>query len=247
MNIIRIAALWTPLLLVACGQAEAQQGEQEPRWNQTYDYIDRLPAIRFHCEHGVLAGSYPPGRETTEVRFDDVCAYMGHVCLCGAGGYRISRIADSLLRGDDSLLERGEYTLISGRDHAVSDVIAFVLGCSRRNDSENNQYFVDETIEAPKREYHYFIGYPSHEKAVHIVYRKHLLIGNEQMDRLWRVESAYDKNPGDVSPADMQLYRKTMADMIKEVLENDTPGLFEATVIDYDAFRSHLDRLKSGR
>jgi hypothetical protein len=137
--------------------------------------------------------------------------------------------------------------LISSRDHAVSDVIAFVLGCSRRNDPEINQYFVDETIEAPVREYHYFIGYHPQKKAIHVIYRKHLLIGNEQMDRLWQVESAYDKNPGDVSPVDLQLYRDSMAEMIKEVLKNDKSGLFEATVTDYDTFLSRLDRLKSRR
>ncbi|MDI6808675.1 MAG: hypothetical protein QME66_06815 [Candidatus Eisenbacteria bacterium] len=193
-----------------------------------------------------MAGSYAPGRETAEVRFSDVSSYLGHVCLCGAGGYRISQIAVSMLKGDGGLLEKGDFALISSRDHTVSDVIAFVLGCTRRRDPDKNQYSIDEAIEAPRREYHYYIGYHPQKKAVHIVYRKHLLIGNEQMDRLWKVELAYDQNPATVSPSDLKLYQDTMVGMVKEVLTGQKEALFEAKLIDYDNFMSQLNRLKSG-
>ena len=139
---------------------------------------------------------------------------------------------------------KGDFTLISSRDHTVSDVIAYVLGCSRRNDPEKNQYFIDETIAALKREYHYFIGYHPQKKAVHIIYRKHLLIGNEQMDRLWQVELAYERNPEDISSSDLKLYQDTMAEMVKEVLTGQKEGLFEAKLIDFDTFLSHVTRMK---
>jgi hypothetical protein len=245
MNVVKIGLIWFLLVLAACNQSNSRF-ESESCWNQKYDYIYKIPAIRFHYDHGVLAGSYVPGHEITEVRFNDVCSFLGHVCLCGAGGYRISQIAGSLLSEDEQLLEKGELTLISSRDHSVSDVIAFVLGCARRNDPGQNQYFIDETIEAPKREYHYFIGYHSQKKAVHIIYRKHLLIGNEQMDRLWQVELAYDQNPQNVSPSDLRLYQDTMADMVREVLTGEKEGLFEAKLIDFDRFLLHLNRLKVG-
>ncbi|MGD8777448.1 MAG: FmdE family protein [Ignavibacteria bacterium] len=246
MNIIKISIMPLLLVLTACNQSDSQTTKSESRWNQKYDFINNIPAVTFHYDHGVLAGSYIPGRETTEVRFNDVSSYLGHVCLCGAGGYRISQLTENLLKEDEQLLEKGDFTLISSRDHTVSDVIAFVFGCTRRNDPGKNQYFIDETIETPKREYHYFIGYPPQKKAVHIIYRKHLLIGNEQMDRLWKVELAYDQNPADVSQSDLKLYRDTMVDMVKEVLTGQKEGLFEAKLIDYDEFMSHLNRLKSG-
>jgi hypothetical protein len=246
MNIIKICIMWLPLVLIACNQSDSQYIKSESRWNQKYDFIHKIPAIRFHYDHGVLAGSYVPGQEITEVRFNDVSSFLGHVCLCGAGGYRISQLAENLLKEDEQLLEKGEFTLISSRDHTVSDVIAFVLGCIRRNDPEKNQYFIDETIETPKRVYHYFVGYHPQKKAVHIIYRKHLLIGNEQMDRLWQVELAYDENPADVGPSDLRLYRDAMVDMVREVLTGQKEGLFEAKLIDFDAFLSHLNRLKLG-
>jgi len=50
--------------------------------------------------------------------------------------------------------------------------------------------FIDENIKANRREYHYQIAYPSNQKAVEIIYKKHLLVGNEHMDALWEIEKA---------------------------------------------------------
>jgi len=244
MKMIKFGIIWLLLVLTACIPSESQNIKNDSRWNQKYDFIYNIPPITFNYDHGVLAGSYVPGQETTEVRFDDVSSYLGHVCLCGAGGFRIAMITENLIRENGPVLEKGDFTLISSRDHTVSDVIAYVLGCSRRNDPDKNQYFIDETIEAPKREYHYYIAYHPQKKAVHIVYRKHLLIGNEQMDRLWQVELAYDQNPADISPSDFKLYQDTMVDMVTEVLSGPNEKLFEAMLIDYDEFLSHLNRLK---
>jgi len=66
----------------------------------------------------------------------DVCNYLGHVCLCGAAGYKISEIAINMFKKPEETLEKGDFILISSRDHTISDVISFVLGCSRRNDPE---------------------------------------------------------------------------------------------------------------
>ena len=141
-------------------------------------------------------------------------------------------------------LERGDFILISSRDHTVSDVISFVLGCSRRNDPENNQYFIDTTISAPKREYHYYIGYTLDKKAVHVIYRKHLLIGHELMDKLWQVELAYEENPASVNQTDFELYQNTMFEMVQDVLLDKKEGLFEIKLIDYNEFQSILQKLK---
>ncbi|MCK4715726.1 MAG: hypothetical protein KAT54_02885, partial [Candidatus Marinimicrobia bacterium] len=96
------------------------------------------------------------------------------------------------------------------------------------------------------REYHYFIGYHPQKKAVHITYRKHLLIGNELMDRLWKVELAYEENPASVNQADLELYQNTMFNVVKDVLLDQKNGLFGVELIDYDEFLSILKRLKAG-
>ena len=223
----------------------SQTINNESPWNKKYDFIYDIPPILFHFHHGILAGSYPPNQETIEVSFNDVSCFLGHVCLCGAGGYHISQIATDLIKRTGEPLEREGFTLISSRDHTVSDVIAYVLGCSRRNNPEKNYYFIDETINAPKRVYHYYIGYHPQKKAVHIVYNKHLLIGNELMDRLWKVELAFDKNPHSVNQADIELYQDTMEDIVKEVLLDQKKGLFEVKPIEYDEFLSRLSKLKS--
>ena len=222
-----------------------QKTKKTGPWNEKYDYIYDIQPIVFHYDHGVLAGSYPQDQETTEVEFNDVCNYLGHVCLCGAGGYKISEIAINSLKKSEETLEKGDFILVSSRDHTISDVISFVLGCSRRNDPEKNQYFIDPDIEAPKREYHYYIGYHLQEKAVHIIYRKHLLIGNELMDRLWKVELAYEENPTSVNQTDIELYQNTMFNMVKDVLLDQKKGLFDVELIDYDKFQSILKRLKA--
>ncbi len=234
------------LVFISRSSLGYHESKRETRWNRRYDFIHDIQSITFHYHHGILAGSYPAGRETTYISFDDVSSYLGHVCLCGAGGFRIAQIAVNLLGGAEEPLERGDFTLISSRDHDVSDIIAYVLGCSRRNDPEKNRYFIDDGIKAPRREYHYYIGYHPLNKAVHIIYRKHLLIGNELMDKLWKVEIAYDKDPASASRADIELYQDMMFDIVRSVLADQKEGLFEAEQVDYDYFLSMLNRLKAG-
>ena len=181
----------------------------------------------------MFTDSFKPDVSSYELHFKDVCSFLGHVCLCGAGGYKIAQIVMENLRDNSPILEKNKFTLISSRDHTVSDVVAFILGCPRRNDVQKNQYFINESIETKKREYHYQIAYHPDKKAVHIIYRKHLLIGNDFMDRLWQVELALDKNPHSVTEADKKLYKDTMVSIVKDVLWDRKPGLFEVNKIYY--------------
>ncbi len=214
------------------------------RWNESYSHVGALPAITFHCDHGVLAGSYPDGVETVEIEFEDVCAQLGHVCLCGAGGFRVAGKVVEALRQGDTPLERGDFILISGRDHTMSDVIAFVLGCTRRAAPEHNQYFIDDSISAPRREYHYYVAYPSAKAAVHVVYRKHLLVGHEEMDRLWQIESAFERDPAAVMPADVERYRRAMVTMVGDVLFDRVTGLITVEPVTYETIQERLARLR---
>lgn len=211
------------------------------RWHDKYAYVDAIPPITFHCDHGVLAGSYPGKQETTQVRFADVCAGLGHVCLCGAGGYKIAELAVETIRGDGEPLERGDFLLISSKDHTVGDVIALVLGCNRRADVGRNCYFIDESIRPPKREYHYYIGHPPDKAAVQVVYRKNLLLGNEEMDRLWRIECAFEEDRDSVDTAEIELYRGAMESIVRDVLFEHVDGLITARAIPYDEFQARLD------
>ena len=88
LKICLLCSLLVPVLFVSC-----QKVKNEKSWHEKYNFIYDIPPIIFHYDHGILAGSYPADRETTEVDFNDVSRFMGHVCLCGAGGYRIAQIA----------------------------------------------------------------------------------------------------------------------------------------------------------
>ncbi len=213
------------------------------RWNDAYAYTNAVPPIVFDCHHGVFAGSYPAGVETIAVEYDDVCAQLGHVCLCGAGGFRIAGEVVQALSADEQPLEREEFVLISGRDHTVSDVIASVLGCTRRADPQHNQHFIDDSITAPRREYHYYVGYAPAQAAVHVTYRKHLLIGHDEMDQLWQIELAHDRDPDSVSVADRDRYRRAMRNMVRDVLLDRVPGLITVEPVAYADFQQRLDRL----
>ena len=226
------------------GGCHAPLATRSTRWHEAYSYVSAFPPIVFHYDHGMLAGSYPEGVETVGVEFDDVCAQLGHVCLCGAGGFRIAGEVAQALRGANDPLERGDFILISSRDHAVSDAIAFVLGCSRRTDPEHSQYFIDDSITAPPREYHYYIAYVPDRTAVHVVYRKHLLIGNDEMDKLWEIELAFDRAPDSVSPEDANRYRKAMRRMVQDVLFNRVPGLITIEPLAYGDFQQRLEAVR---
>ena len=231
----------TAICLSGCQAPRARSGS---RWNDNYSSVIETTPVVFHYNHGVLAGSYPDDAETVEVRFEDVCGQLGHVCLCGAGGFRIAREAAAALRHRNAPPERCEFVLISGRDHTVSDVIAFVLGCSRRTDPEKSRYLIDDSVKPPRREYRYYIAYPPAQKAVEVVYRKHLLIGNDEMDKLWTIETAYDHDPDSSSLADIEQYRKAMLQMVRDVIFDRTPDLITVKPIDYADFQERLQRLR---
>jgi hypothetical protein len=239
-NVIKWAG-WMVVFLSGCHGPLANTPN---RWHADYASAIAVPPIEFHYDHGVLAGSYPDDVETVAICFEDVCAQLGHVCLCGAGGFRIARDIVAALCPDGVPPERGEFVLISGRDHSVSDVIAFVLGCPRRAAAARSQYLIDDSIDAPRREYHYFVGYPPAHTAVHVVYRKHLLVGHDEMDKLWAIELAFERDPGSVSPADVHRYRRAMVTMVHDVLFCRVPGLITVEQLEYAAFQTRLDALR---
>jgi hypothetical protein len=86
-------------------QSDSRATNELPRWNEKYDFLSGVSPITLHFDHGVLAGSYPPGREMTTVTFDDVSGYLGHVCLCGAGGYRAEMVQEVMLGAKPGLFE----------------------------------------------------------------------------------------------------------------------------------------------
>ncbi len=203
------------------------------QWHLNYSFISDIPPIVLHYPHGVFTGSYKQGISSCTLHFNDVCTYLGHVCLCGAGGYRIAQIALEHFASDNTPPEKDKFTLIGSKDNTITDVVAFILGCARRNDPKKNQYFINESIEAERREYFYQIAYHQSKKALQILYRKHLLVGNEYMDVLWEIEKALDKKPESVSENDKVTYRNTMIKMVRKVLLDEVPGLFELKEIAY--------------
>lgn len=235
-----MAAVVAVVLFGGCGSQTRSSG----RWHERYAYVDRVPPIVFHYDHGVLAGSYRDDGETVQVRFGDVCAQLGHVCLCGAGGYKIAEMVLEAIGGDGKPLERGDFVLISSRDHTVSDVIALVLGCSRRGDAQKSQYFIDDSVEASRREYHYYVAYLPTKTAVHVVYRKHLLIGNEEMDKLWKIECGFEEDPSSVSEEALHRYRHAMVAMVGDVLFERVDGLITVRSIRYEEFQGRLNSVR---
>ena len=65
------------------------------------------------------------------------------------------------------------------------------------------------------------------------------------MDRLWKVELAYEENPASVNQADLELYKNTMFTVVNDVLFDQKNGLFDVKLIDYDEFLSILQQLKA--
>ena len=123
-------------------------------------------------------------------------------------------------------------------------MIGSVLGCSRRQDPQHNQVFVDASIPAARREYHYYVGYAPGRTAVHIVYRKHLLCGHEQMDELLAVEQAFERDPAAVTPEQLELYRRAMAKMVTDLVNHRVPDLVTVEPVSYEAFEARLERLR---
>lgn len=201
---------------------------QKQKWHKDYNFIYDVEPLRFAYPHGVFTGSFRENITTCHLSFVDICAFLGHVCLCGAGGYRIAQQAiDKLSNG--VILEKDRFIIQSSHDHTISDVVAFILGCSRRNDPKKNRYFIKPDTTLDRRVYRYIIEYEPTHKAIEIIYRKHLLVGNEKMDDLWKIEKALDAQPESVSEQEKTIFRISMIEMVRNVLFDEIPDLFEIT------------------
>lgn len=64
------------------------------------------------------------------------------------------------------------------------------------------------------------------------------------MDRLWKVELAFDENPASANKADIELYQNTMLEVVKEVLLDKKENLFEAELIAYEEFLTRLNGIE---
>ncbi|HEX37341.1 MAG TPA: hypothetical protein ENG70_00535 [Candidatus Cloacimonetes bacterium] len=209
---------------------------QKQKWHKDYNFIYDIEPLIFNYPHGVFTGSFSEGITTYQLSFEDVCTFLGHVCLCGAGGYKIVQHAINQL-SDSEVLERDQFMLQSSHDHTISDVAAFILGCPRRNDPKKNRYSIKPESTLERRVYRYKIGYEPSHKAVEILYHKHLIIGNDKMDELWKIEKALDTQPESVSENNKITYRNAMIKMVRNVLFDKVQGLFEIKEIAYNTLK----------
>ncbi len=64
------------------------------------------------------------------------------------------------------------------------------------------------------------------------------------MDRLWKVELAFEENSSSVNQNDLKLYQDAMSQMVEDVLLDQKDELFTVELMEYDKFQSMLNQLK---
>jgi len=155
------------------------------------------------------------GRETIRLRFQDAALVTGQPCLCVAGGFEVVRLALPLLTGPDGRLPaRGEIGLVASRDHAVADVVAFLVGAVRREDPGRSTMRLDPTLSPRPGTWVFVLVAPGTERAARVTWDRTALWTEDERRRL----AAIEKRAEHATPAERRRFREAMAHLVRAAL-----------------------------
>ncbi len=103
-------------------------------------------------------------RETIRLTFADAARIVGQPCTCAAAGFQVARAGLAALSPERPAV-RGELRLVAGRDHATSDVVAFLVGADRRVDPDRATYVVDPDLSPRPGPWRYILADPAASRA----------------------------------------------------------------------------------
>ncbi len=170
---------------------------------------------------------------------------VGQPCTCVAAGFRIAQVGLAALCDDDGPV-RGELRLVASNDHAVSDVVAFILGAERRADRIRSSLVIDPSLSSTPGVWRYLLADPARHRAVMVTYYKSKLMPDPLRTRLGGIEERAER--GDASRAERELFRREMARMVQTLLDPEaSSAFFDVRIFSYEAFGRRYPALASPR
>jgi len=153
--------------------------------------------------------------ETIRFTFDDAAHMVGQPCTCAAAGFRIAQIG--LRQLGEPMPARGELFLAASRDHAVSDVVAYLLGAARRVDPKRTAFVIDPSLSDSPDRWCFVVGDPEHRRAAQITFHKARLMPEPLRSHLRRVEQRAER--GAASAADRRQFRAAMTKLVRQLFD----------------------------
>ena len=155
------------------------------------------------------------GRSTIRLRFRDAALVTGQPCLCAAGGFEVVRLALPLLVAPGGRLPaRGEIGLVASRDHAVADVVAFLLGAVHREDPSRSTRRLDPALSPRPGTWVFLLVSPGTGRAARVTWDRTVLWTEEERRQLAAIEERAER----ATPAERQRFRRAMAGLVRAAL-----------------------------
>lgn len=152
--------------------------------------------------------------DSIEITFEDAAQVIGQPCTCVAAGFRIAQVGLNALVAQGRAV-RGELRIVASKDHAVTDVAAYVLGAERRSDPARSSVVVDPSLSTDPGVWRYIIIDPTRRKAVEVLYYKSKLMPEAVVSPLRRIEEGAEHG---VSDADRSLFQREMKRLVDILL-----------------------------
>lgn len=195
------------------------------RWAQ--DFYSEVKPIKIRDPLSVVVGSTKPGDEIFEIGLTDVGMYIGHICPCVAGAYRLTQL------GLDAIYEkefpvRGNIRVAANSPSAVLDVASYITGARSFygcDEVHRGDLAVDENLEARKGDIVVIFQRKDTGRAVKVVFHKSVLCPPENMSPEKTVKEKIME--GEATQEEAEWFWKTEQEKVKQILFNPPSGLFE--------------------
>ncbi len=195
------------------------------RWAQ--DFYFEVEPIKIKEPMAVVVGSTRPGEEIFEINLTDVGMYMGHICPCVAGAYKLTKLGLEALY-ESEVPERGNIRVVANSPSAVLDVASYITGarsfygCEERH---RGDLAVDENLEARKGDIAVIFQRKDTGKTVRVVFHKSILCSPEKksLEKVVKEKIVL----GEATEEEAERFWKSEQEEAKRILFNPASGLFE--------------------
>lgn len=192
-----------------------------------HDLYFEVEPIKIKDPLSVLVGSTRPGEEIFEIGLTDVGMYIGHICPCVAGAYRVTQLALELLYKNE-LPERGGIRVAANSPSAALDVASYITGarsfygCEERH---RGDLAVDRSLESNSEDMIVTFQRKDTDEAVKVVFHKSILCSQEEKAAEETVKEKIME--GEATEEEVEWFWKTKQKEVKLILFNPPVGLFE--------------------
>jgi hypothetical protein len=184
--------------------------------------------------------------EEIHIAFEDATKVVGQPCPCAAAGFRIASLGLSAL-SQDEIPVRGEVRLVASRDHAITDVVGYIIGLERRQEQARTDLVLDPALSDDPGVWRYLFLDPERARAAEVTYFKWRLMEEADRHDLVAIEERAER--GQASPAERDRFRRQMVAWVQVLMDpvssrryfDVRPMDYEEATADYPGLAGHRE------